>query len=104
RLRTVSRQEFRISFLAFVAGLALGLLNGILLAAAGSLVILIAGASQPQVVVLERDAASGRFINRARRKVRGGIAGLLVLRCAGSCLYLNADHIRRHILKLADEE
>ena len=104
RLRTVSRQEFRISFLAFVAVLALGLLNGILLAAAGSLVILIARASKPQVVVLERDAASGRFINRARHKVLGGIPGVLVLRCAGAWLYFNADHIRRHILKLADEE
>ena len=44
RLREASRPEFRIAMLAFAGVLFFGLLNGLFLAAAGSLVMLIAQA------------------------------------------------------------
>ncbi len=66
RLRVASRAEFRISLLAFAGVLLFGLLDGLLLAAFGSLIMLIAYASRPAVVVLGREPGSGRFVNRAR--------------------------------------
>lgn len=102
QLRLASRTEFRISLLAFAGVLLLGLLNGLLLAAVGALVMLIANAARPAVVVLGREPASGRFVDRARYPDAGAIPGALVIRSAGAWLYFNADHIRRHVLDLID--
>jgi SulP family sulfate permease len=102
RLRVSSRAEFRVSLLAFAGVLLLGLLDGLLLAAFGALIMLIAYASRPAVVVLGREPSSGRFVNRARYPEAGDTPGALVVRSAGAWLYFNADHIRRRIIELAD--
>ncbi len=101
-LRSVSLAEFRISLIALVGVLFFGILNGILLAAFGSLLLLIVIASRPTIAVLERDPASGRFLNRAWNSTAEGIPGVLVLRSAGAWVYFNADHIRRSVLDLVD--
>jgi SulP family sulfate permease len=102
RLRVASRAEFRISLLAFAGVLLFGLLDGLLLAAFGALVMLIANASRPMVVVLGREPGSGRFVNRARYPDAGDAPGALVVRSAGAWLYFNAEHIRRRIVELVD--
>ena len=102
RLREASRPEFRIAMLAFAGVLFFGLLNGLLLAAAGSLVMLIAQASRPTVVVLGREPATGRFVNRERYRDAGDPPGALVVRSAGGWFYFNADHIRRRISDLVE--
>lgn len=98
RLRRASRLEFYIALVAMIGVLALGLLNGLLLAAAGALITLIARASRPTVVTLARDA-SGRFVNRERMTDVESIPGVLVLRSAGAWVYFNSEHIRRQILE-----
>jgi high affinity sulfate transporter 1 len=100
RLRAVSRAEFRISLLALVGVLCFGILNGILLAVVGSLIMLIADASRPVVAILERDPASRQFLNRALRLGTTAVPGALVVRTAGAWVYFNADHIRRTVLDL----
>jgi high affinity sulfate transporter 1 len=102
RLREASRPEFRIALLAFAGVLFFGLLDGLLLAAAGSLVMLIAQASRPSVVVLGREPTTGRFVNRERYPDAGNPSGALVVRSAGGWFYFNADHIRRRIGDLAE--
>lgn len=98
RVRQASRLEFYIALVAMVGVLAIGLLNGLLLAAAGALITLIARASRPTVVTLARDS-SGRFVNRERMTDAEAIAGALVLRSAGAWVYFNSEHIRRQILE-----
>src|SRR5262245_52415795 len=66
RLRVESRAEFWTALLALVGVLLFGLLDGLLLAAVGSLVMLIAHASRPVVVVLGREPSTGHFVSRAR--------------------------------------
>src|SRR5580704_12276581 len=102
RVRIQSRTEFRISLLAFAGVLSLGLLDGLLLAAVGALVVLIANAARPAVVVLGREPTAGLFVDRARYPNAGAIPGALVIRSAGAWLYFNADHIRRRVLDLID--
>jgi SulP family sulfate permease len=97
RVRRASRLEFYIALAALAGVLTLGLLNGLLLAAAGSLIMLIARASRPTVVTLVRDS-SGRFINRERTSEGEDIPGAVVLRSAGAWVYFNSEHIRRQIL------
>src|ERR1700730_12093064 len=84
RLRLASRTEFRISLLAFAGVLLLGLLDALLLAAVGALVMLIANAARPAVVVLGRGPAAGLFVDRARYPNPGAIPGALVIRSAGA--------------------
>lgn len=100
-LRAASRAEFRIALIALSGVLALGLLNGLLLAALGSLIVLVARAARPTVVVLARDR-TGRFVNRERLDVAEDIPGTLVLRSAGAWVYFNGEHIRRRVLELVE--
>jgi high affinity sulfate transporter 1 len=102
RLREASRPEFRIAMLAFAGVLFFGLLDGLLLAAAGSLVMLIAQASRPNVVVLGREPTTGRFVNRERYPDARDPSGALVVRSAGGWFYFNSDHIRRRINDLVE--
>ena len=64
-VRAASRVEFRIALVALLGVLVFGLLNGLLLAALGSMVVLIARATRPAIAVLARDA-TGRFVNQER--------------------------------------
>jgi MFS superfamily sulfate permease-like transporter len=101
-MRLASRVEFRIALIALIGVLAFGLLNGLLLAALGSLIMLIVRASRPPVVVLARDAM-GRFVNRERLDAADQTPGALVLRSAGGWVYFNADYLRRQMLELVDQ-
>ncbi len=100
QLRYSSRAEFRIALVALFGVLFLGLLDGLLLAAAGSLMMVVAHASRPPVVVLGREPISGHFVNRARYPEATETPGALVIRSAGAWYYFNAENIRRQILDL----
>src|SRR5262249_58962256 len=102
RLRLASRLEFRMALLAFFGVLFLGLLDGLLLAAAGSLVMLIAHAARPGVALLGREPLTGEFVNRARYPGARDPLDAIVIRSPGAWLYFNAEHIRRNILNLMD--
>ena len=98
-----ARAEFWIAIIALLGVLGAGLLNGLLLAAVGSLVLLLARASRPAIVVLARDPATGRYINRDRLESPQATPGIVVLRSAGGWVYFNAEQIRRHLLDLVDQ-
>jgi sulfate permease, SulP family len=100
RLRLASPREFRIALLAFFGVLLFGLLDGLLLAAAGSLVMLIAHAARPSVAILGREPLTGEFVNRARYPNARDPLGAIVIRSPGAWLYFNAEHIRRSILDM----
>ena len=100
-VRAASRAEFRIALIALLGVLVFGLLNGLLLAALGSLIVLIARVARPPVVVLARDPA-GRFVNRERLSEPADTPGALVLRSGGAWVYFNADYLRRQILEFVE--
>jgi high affinity sulfate transporter 1 len=102
RLLIESRAEFWTSMVACVGVLFFGLLNGLLLAAVGSLVMLIAQTSRPMVVVLGRERSTGHFVSRARNPDASDTPGALVVRSASIWLYFNAEHIRRQIVDMID--
>lgn len=102
RLLIESRAEFWTSMVACVGVLFFGLLNGLLLAAVGSLVMLIAQMSRPMVVVVGRERSTGHFVSRARNPDASDTPGALVVRSASTWLYFNAEHIRRQIVDMID--
>jgi SulP family sulfate permease len=103
RLRAVARTEFGISLVALLGVLAFGPLQGLLLAAVGSLVILIARASRPSIAVLARDPVTGQYVDKARYPAAQETHSVLVLRSAGAWVYFNAEPIRRSFLNLLEQ-
>jgi SulP family sulfate permease len=102
-LLKASRVEFGMALIALLGVLTFGLLQGLLLAALGCIVALVAQASRPAIAVLERDPASGQYINRERLPSAENTASVLVLRSAGAWLYFNADQISRRFVELVSE-
>jgi MFS superfamily sulfate permease-like transporter len=102
RLLIESRAEFWTSMVACVGVLVFGLLNGLLVAAVGSLVMLIAQTSRAVVVILGRERSTGHFVSRARNPDASDTPGALVVRSASTWLYFNAEHIRRQIVDMID--
>ena len=102
RLRVESHAEFWTAVVASLGVLFFGLLDGLLLAAVGSLVMLIAHASRPIVVILGRERTTGHFVSRILNPAASDTPGALVVRSTSTWLYFNAEHIRRRILNLID--
>jgi MFS superfamily sulfate permease-like transporter len=98
-----SGMEFAIALAALLGVLAFGPLQGLLLAAIGALVILIARASRPAVAVLARDPVSGHYVNKARYSAAEEKPSVLVLRSAGAWVYFNAEQIRRRFLEFVEQ-
>jgi high affinity sulfate transporter 1 len=91
----VSRLEFKISMVALVGVLLLGILKGVLLAAIASLLMLLAGAARPHVAFLGRIPGTRRFSDLQRHPDNEPLPGIVIFRTESSLLYFNADHVRR---------
>jgi SulP family sulfate permease len=102
-LKDASRMEFAIALVALFGVLAFGPLQGLLLAAIGALVILIARASRPAVAVLARDPVSGHYVNKVRYPAAQETPSILVLRSAGGWIYFNAEQIRRRFVEFVEQ-
>jgi MFS superfamily sulfate permease-like transporter len=90
----VSTLEFRISMVALVGVLLLGILKGVLVAAIASLLMLLAGAAHPHVAFLGRIPGTRRFSDLERHPDNETLPGIVIFRVESSLLYFNADHVR----------
>lgn len=97
RLRAVSRFEFRVSLVALVGVLLLGILKGVLLAAIVSLLMLIAAAAHPAVAFLGRIPGTRRYSDLERHPDNEALPGILVFRVESSLLYFNVDYVRQSV-------
>lgn len=97
-----SRREFWVAIFAAVAVLATGLLEGVLIAAIFSLLMLLSRATQPEIAVLGELPGTTVYVNTAFNPDAVRPDGVLVLRTYGAWRYFNADYIRRRLLELVD--
>ncbi|HEV3142497.1 MAG TPA: SulP family inorganic anion transporter [Gemmataceae bacterium] len=95
RLWQVSRLEFRISMVALIGVLLLGILKGVLLAAIVSLLMLLAGVARPHVAFLGRIPGTRRYSDMQRHPDNEALPGILIFRPESSVLYFNADYVRQ---------
>jgi high affinity sulfate transporter 1 len=89
----VSRYEFRVAMVALLGVLLLGILKGVLFAAAASLLMLLAGAASPHVAFLGRIPQTRRYSDLDRHPDNQSIPGVLIFRIEASLLYFNTDHV-----------
>ncbi len=104
RIRRLSRLEFRVAMVALLGVVALGIEQGVLLAAVVSLLMLLVRQSQPHVAFLGRIPGTRRYSDLARHPNNERISGVVAFRVEADLLYFNVDHILRDVLARVREE
>jgi MFS superfamily sulfate permease-like transporter len=89
----VSRIDFYAAAVALIGVLLLGILEGILLAALASILILLASVAQPHVAFLGRIPGTNRYSDLLRHPENEGLPGVIAFRPEASLLYVNADAV-----------
>ncbi len=98
RMWRVSRPDFYAAAIALTAVLLLGILQGILLAALASIVLLLARASNPHVAFLGRIPGTTSYSDLARHPENEILSGVIIFRPEASLLYVNADAVLETVL------
>ena len=98
RMWRVSRLDFYAATIALGAVLLLGILQGILLAAVASILMLMARISQPHVAFLGRIPGTNNYSDLARHPDNEVLHGVIVFRPEGSIIYANAEAILESVL------
>jgi sulfate permease, SulP family len=94
-----SRIDFYAAAIAFGAVLLLGILEGIFLAVAASVMMLLARASQPHVAFLGRIPGTNAYSDMARHPENEPVPNLIAFRPESSLLYINAEHVLGLVLE-----
>jgi high affinity sulfate transporter 1 len=97
RMWRISRMDFYAAAIALVAVLLLGILEGILLAALASILMLLARASNPHVAFLGRIPGTSSFSDVARHPENEPLPHAVAFRPEASLLYVNADSVLQSV-------
>jgi sulfate permease, SulP family len=95
----VSRLDFYAALTALDAVLILGILQGILLAATASILLLLFRASRPHVAYLGRIPGTNRYSDLLRHSENEMLPGIIAFRPEASLIYVNADGILESVLR-----
>ncbi len=98
RLWRVSRPDFAAAAVALVGVLLLGILQGILLAALASVLIMLVRTSRPHVAFLGRVPGTTRYSDMIRHPENEAIPCVIAFRPEGALLYVNADSVLQVVL------
>src|SRR5882672_11345531 len=87
------RSEFVVAMAAFVGVLTFGLLDGVMIGAAISLVQLVRASSHPHVALLGRIPGTRRFSDRDRHADNELIPNIMIFRPESALVYFNVDNV-----------
>jgi SulP family sulfate permease len=87
------RSEFVVAMAAFVGVLTFGLLDGVMIGAAISLVQLVRASSHPHVALLGRIPGTRRFSDRDRHADNELIPNVMIFRPESLLVYFNIDNV-----------
>ncbi len=102
RLWAVHRGEFLVAMAALLGVLWAGLLKGVLIGAAISIVLLIRRASSPHVAILGRIPGVRRYSDRNRHPTNEPTPGVLAFRVESSVVYFNSEHVLDTVIARLD--
>jgi high affinity sulfate transporter 1 len=94
----VSRIDFHAATTAIMGVLLLGILQGILLAALVSILLLLARASQPHVAFLGRIPGTNSYSDLARHPENEPLGNVIAFRPEASLLYVNAGSVLETVM------
>src|SRR5215472_10686089 len=99
RMWRVSRLDFYTATIALGGVLLLGILQGILLAALASILLLLARVSRPHVAFLGRIPGTNSYSDLARHPENEPLHGVIAFRPEASLTYINADAVLESVLR-----
>jgi sulfate permease, SulP family len=99
RMWRISRIDFYAAAIALIAVLLLGILQGILLAALASVLLLLGSVSRPHVAFLGRIPGTNRYSDLARHRENETLPGVIAFRPEASLIYVNADAVMETVLR-----
>jgi SulP family sulfate permease len=99
RMWRTSRLDFYAATIALLAVLLLGILQGILLAALASILLLLARVSQPNIAFLGRIPGTNLYSDRARNPENEPLTSAIAFRPEASLIYANADSVREAVFR-----
>lgn len=94
----VSRMDFYAATIAIIGVLLLGILQGILLAALISILLLLARASRPHVALLGRIPGTNSYSDLARHPENEPLGSVIACRPEASLLYVNAGYVLETVM------
>jgi MFS superfamily sulfate permease-like transporter len=97
-LWSIDRSEFVVAVAAFGGVLTFGLLDGVMIGAAISLVQLVRASSHPHVALLGRIPGTRRFSDRDRHADNELIPNVMIFRPESALIYFNVDNVCDAIL------
>jgi MFS superfamily sulfate permease-like transporter len=97
RLRRISRMEFTVAVIAFSGVIFFGILDGVVLAAVSSVVLILRAVSNPHIAILGRVPGTRRYTDTGRHPDNELIPGVFLFRVEASLLYFNVDNIRKRL-------
>lgn len=103
RLRQVSHQEFRLSLVASLGVITVGVLPGVLIAVGLAIIQLLARASRPNDAVLGQISGADGFYNVNSRPDVETLPGLIIYRFDSSLVFFNADYLKTRIRTVVAE-
>ena len=97
RLWRFDRREFALALIVVIVVLLSGILRGILVGAAVSLVLMLQRAARPRLAELGRVPGTEVFADAVRHPENRPEPGVLVLRLEGPLVYFNVGHVQDRI-------
>ena len=97
RMWRVSQLDFRAAAIALVSVLALGILDGILLAALASILLLLMRVSNPHVAFLGRVPGTESYSDMDRHPENEPLSGVIAFRPEASLIYVNAESVLERV-------
>jgi high affinity sulfate transporter 1 len=103
KLRRVSRQEFRLSIVASLGVITVGVLPGVVIAVGLAILQLLVKASKPHDAVLGRMSNADGFYSINNHPQAETLPGLMIYRFESSLLFFNSDFFKSRVRALVKE-
>ena len=101
RLWRISRAEFAVAMITTLGVVAFDVLEGILLAVAMALLLVLKRSARPPDAVLVRVPGVKGFHDQTHHSGAQGVPGLLLYRFGAAIVFYNASYLKKRILELA---
>ena len=99
----ISRMEFVFAFIALLGPISLGVLNGVLIAIAATLVYILRKTMFPRDAMLGRISGRDGFYKLHRTPEARQVPGLAICLIQGALLFFNTDYVESRLRAIADE-
>jgi high affinity sulfate transporter 1 len=104
RMWKVNKFDFVIATLAGISVLAFGLLQGVMIGALASLILIIKFVSSPHVAILGRIPGTERYTDIKRHPDNQVTPGILLFRVESPLVYFNVNYVYSHIWPIIVKE